>query len=70
MVCLLYLLGQTPNGELEYTYIHRDLHLVDGLTANMLIRTDIIGLEGIIINLREKTAYISSYAITLEIDTK
>ena len=36
----------------------------------MLIGTNIIGPEGIIINLREKKAYVSSYAIILEIDTK
>ncbi len=70
MALSLYFLRQTPNGELEYACIRRELHLVDGLAANMLIKTNIISPEGIIINLREKTAYVLSCAITLEIDAK
>ncbi len=36
----------------------------------MLIETDIIGPEGIILNLKEKTTYVSRCAITLDIDAK
>ncbi len=66
----LYLLRRTPNGELANTFIRRELHSVDNLAADMLFGTDIFGLEGIIINLREKIAYVSSCAIILEIDAK
>ncbi len=66
----LYLLGQTPNGELAYACIWRELHLVDSFAANMLVVIHIIGLESIIINLWEKTIYVSSCAIILKIDTK
>lgn len=54
MVVSLCFLGRTPNGELVYGCIHRKLHLVDSLAANILIGTDIIGLEGIIINLEKR----------------
>ncbi len=70
MALLLYLLGQTLNEELAYTCIYRELPFVDNLAAHMLIETDIICQEGIIFSLREMTAYVSSYAITLEIDAK
>ncbi len=64
----LYLLGRTHNRELEYAFIRRERHFVDSLGTNLLIGTNIIGPEGIIINLTEKTAYVSSCPITLKID--
>lgn len=66
----LYLLGQTPNRELAYACINKELHFVGGFAANILIETDIIGPKSIIINLREKTVYVSSCAITLDINAK
>ncbi len=68
MAFSLYSLEKTPNGELVYTSIHSILHLIDGPTANIMIGTDIIGLEGIIIILTKKSAYVSSYVITFETD--
>lgn len=50
----LYLLRWTPNGELIYVSIQRELHLVKRLAANILIESDIIVPEGIIINMQRK----------------
>ncbi len=47
----LYLLRWTPNKELVYVNIQRELPFVERVAANILIRSDIIGPEGIIISM-------------------
>ena len=48
-------------------YLRRELYIIDDLYAKILIKNNIIGLEGIIINIANKKARIKSYKITINI---
>lgn len=50
--------------------IIKEIHLVDGLKANMLIGNDILGLEQISIMIPTKTAHIGNCYVTVPIDIK
>lgn len=50
--------------------IVREVHLVDDLKANMLIGNDLIGPEGITIDVASKSAYISSCGLTVPVEVK
>lgn len=67
--CLItiYFLGVDKHKQPEYTCIHHDMHLVDGLKANMLIRNNIIVPESIMIDLVNSIAFISSWNVRIAI---
>lgn len=65
----LYFLGRNKSKQLVYVQINRDLHLVEVLRANMLIRNDIIGLERISIDIAEKIALMASCRVCIFIST-
>lgn len=56
----LYFPGTDAKGNEVLACIRRELHIVDELRAKMLIGNDIIGLEGIVIDVANKEAYIGS----------
>ena len=66
----LYLIGTKDDDSPAYACLRRELHLVDGLKANMLIGNDIIGPEGILIDISKGSVYISSCGIKLMVDAK
>ena len=48
-----------------YTNIHRKLHIVERLKANLLVGNNILATERVIINLANKSAMISSSQLTI-----
>lgn len=56
----IYFLRIDKQKQLVYTCIYYNMHLVDGLKANMLIRNNIIMLKGIMIDLANFIVIISS----------
>ncbi len=55
----IYLLNKDNSNKM--TKIHRKMHLVESLKANMLINNDILESKEIIINVQEKKTIIRSY---------
>lgn len=53
------------NNSLTYLYIWQKLHVINGLRANILIGNNLLGPEGVFINIAAKTAYIKSCGITV-----
>lgn len=50
-----------------YGCIHRQIHLIDGLKANMLVKNNINGPKSIMIDLANSTAFIINYNIWIAI---
>lgn len=48
-----------------YAHIHRELSLVDGLKANLLVDNNILATERVVIDLANKSAIISSCQMTI-----
>ncbi len=53
-----------------YAHIHRELHLANGLKANLLVGNDILATERVIIDLANKSAMISSCQVTISVVTR
>ena len=51
-------------------YLRRELYIIDNLRVKMLIKNNIIELEGIIINVVNKKARINSCSTTINITTR
>lgn len=66
----LYFLYRDKSKQLVYAQIDQELHLVDGLRANMLIWNNIIGREQISINIAERTALVASYGVCIPISAR
>lgn len=66
----LYFLGRDKSKQLVYAQMDQELHLVDGLRANMLIGNNIIGLEQISINNAERTALVASCGVCIPISAR
>lgn len=66
----IYFLGKDVRQQQVYASINRELHLVDGWKANVLIGNDIVGPEAIAINVNTKTKCISSCNVTIAIAVK
>lgn len=66
----LYIPGLDREGSEVYTCIKCELHLVEGLKANMLIGNDILCTEGFTINLASISAHISSCGVTIVINAR
>lgn len=63
----IYLPGKNESGASVKALIYREIHLVNGLKANMLIRNDILGPEKIDILVSSSTAHIKSCNVTIPI---
>lgn len=53
-----------------YASIKCELHLVDGLQANILVGNDILSPEGFVININKNRVFIGSYKVTIPINAK
>lgn len=60
ILMLIYFLRIDKYKQPVYACIYYKIHLIDSLKANMLVKNDIIMLEGIIINLANFIIFISS----------
>ena len=63
----LYFPGIDSINRLVYAHIHRELHIVERLKANLLVGNNILAMERVIINLANKSAMISSCQVTLSV---
>lgn len=66
----IYSLGVNKHKQPVYAWTHREIYLVDGLKANMLIENDIIMPEDIMIDLANTTAFITSCNIKIAITAR
>lgn len=66
----LYIPGTNEKGREVYASITCELHLVDGVKANMLVRNDVLCNEGFAINLYNSSALIHSCGIKIDINVR
>ena len=66
----LYMPGLDREGLEVYACVQYELHLVDGLKANMLIGNDVFCTEGFTINLANASAHILSCGVTIVISAR
>ena len=66
----LYFPGEDQAGQQVYASIRCELHLVDGLRANILVGNDILSPEGFAININKNRALIGSCGVTIPINAK
>ena len=66
----IYLPATDDDGKPILACLHRELHIVDNLRAKMLIGNDIIGPEGIVIDVANKQARIGSCKATAKVTAK
>lgn len=66
----IYILGVNKHKEPVYTCIYHEMHLIDGLKANMLVGNDIITPEGIMIDLANSTTFITSCNVRIAITAR
>lgn len=60
----------SKEGKPVQAHIRREVHLVDELKANILIRTDVLGPEEVVLDLGKKKAFIGSCKVTIPIQVK
>lgn len=63
-------LGFDEHKQPVYARIYREMHLVDGLKANILVENDIIAPEDIMIDLANSTTFITSYNVRIAITAR
>lgn len=56
----LYFLGKNGIGMLAYAFVKYEIHLVESLKANLLIRNNIISPGNFVIDIKKKTTFIGS----------
>ena len=66
----LYMPDLDREGSEVYPCVHCELHLVDGLNANMLIGNDVFCTEGFTIHLANASVHILSYGVTIVISAR
>lgn len=66
----LYFWKKDTNNKIVYVCVDQELYLTNGLKANMLVRNNVIGSEGIFINNTEKTTLIANCGVYIKIDAK
>lgn len=66
----LYMPGLDQGGLEVYTCIKCELHLVEGLRANMFIVNNVFCIEGFTINLASTSAHILSYKVTIVVNAR
>lgn len=63
----LYFSGIDSTNRPAYAHMHRELHIVKELKANLLVGNDILAMERVIIDLANKSAMISSCQVTISV---
>lgn len=66
----IYFLGVDEHKQPVYTCIHRAMHLIDSLKANLLVGNDIIAPKGIMIDLANSTTFITSCNVWIAITAR
>ena len=66
----LYMPGLDRGGSEVYACVQCELHLVDRLKANILIRNVVLYIEGFMINLASASAHILSCGVTIVINAR
>lgn len=67
----LYFPEKDGVGKLVYALLRCEIHLVEGLRANLLIKNDIMLSENFVINIKKKTTLIGScVVIVLSVQNK
>ena len=66
----LYFSGKNGARKLVYAFVRCEIHLVEGLRANLLIGNDIISPENFVINIEKKSTLIGSYGVTIPISAR
>ena len=66
----LYFPGEDETGQRVYASIKCELHLVNGLRANIMVGNDILSPEGFVININKNRAFIGSCGVTIPINVK
>lgn len=66
----LYFPGKDGAGKLVYASLRCEIHLVEGLRANLLIENDIMSPENFVIDIEKKTALIGSCEVTVPISAR
>ena len=67
---MLYIPGTNEKGHEVYASITCELHLVDGLKANILVENDVLYTEGFAINLYNSSALIHSCGVRIDINAR
>lgn len=66
----LYFSGKDNMGQQVYASLTCEIHLVEGLKANLLIGNNIMSLEGFIIDVKRHSVFIRSCGVTVSIDVR
>lgn len=66
----LYFLGTNGAGKLVYALLRYEIHLVEGLRANLLIGNDIMLPKNFVINIEKKIMLIGSCGVTVPISAR
>ena len=66
----LYFSGKDDARKLVYALLRCEIHLVEGLRANLLIGNDIILPENFVIDIEKKTTLIGSCRVIVPISTR
>lgn len=69
-ILFLYFLRIDGTGKLVYTSVRCEIHLVEGLRANLLIGKDIILPINFFIDIQKKTTLIGSCGVTIPISAR
>ena len=62
--------SKASDGTSVLACITREIHIVDGLKANMLIRNDVLGPEEFVIDINKKKAYIGSCDVNISLQVR
>ena len=66
----LYFPGRNNAGQQVYASLTCEIHLVEGLRANLLIGNDIMSPEGFVIDVKKRSVLIGSCRVTVPIDAR
>ena len=66
----LYFPGRNDAGQQVYASLTCEIHLVEGLSANLLIGNDIMSPEDFVIDVKKKSVLIGSCGVTVPIDAR
>lgn len=66
----LYFSDKNGVRDLVYAVLQCEIHLVEGICANLLISNNIMSSKAMVINLGKKTALISACKVTININAK
>lgn len=66
----LYFPGKNAVGNLVYAALRCEIHLVEGLRANLLVSNDIMSPEAMVIDLGKKTAVMGACGVSIDVNAR